>query len=178
MKKKLDYCKLARQSIEYYLVNKKTLSSLQDVPSKLKTKQAGVFVSLHNNINHDLQGCIGTFKPVMSCVALEIIHNAVSAAFYDPRFLPLKQTELSNINISVDVLGELEQVMDIKKLNPKKYGIFMQTPDNRKSALLLPLLDGVDTVDQQLEITAQKGYINLQKEQIALYRFLVKRYTE
>ena len=52
----------------------------------------------------------------------------------------------------MDVLGEAEEVTGIEDLDPKRYGIIVQTDDGRQ-ALLLPDLEGVDTVEQQIAIT-------------------------
>ena len=47
--------------------------------------------------------------PVQDNIALEIVHNAISACSEDPRFDPITEEELDNLIISVDILGEIEQ---------------------------------------------------------------------
>jgi uncharacterized protein (TIGR00296 family) len=103
----------------------------------------------------------------------EVIHNAVAAAFEDPRFPPLDRAELDEVEISVDVLSTPERVHDLNQLDPKKYGIILRK--GWKSGLLLPDLEGVDTVEEQIRITMMKAGL-LSLDGVEIYRFEVKRY--
>lgn len=162
---------LARQSIIYYLKNKKRLPLPDNLPPELTEKRAGVFVSLKKN--GKLRGCIGTFLPTQDNIALEIIENAISAAFHDPRFSPVTLNEVDKLTISVDILTAPEEVKDISELDPKKYGIIVS--HGYKKGLLLPDLEGVDTVEQQIDIARQKAGIYF-NEDFKIERFEVKRY--
>jgi len=162
---------LARQSIIYYLKNKKRLSLPDNLPPELTEKRAGVFVSLKKN--GKLRGCIGTFLPTQDNIALEIIENAISAAVHDPRFSPVTLDEVEKLTISVDILSTPEEVKDISELDPKKYGIIVS--HGYKKGLLLPDLEGVDTVEQQIDIARQKAGIYF-NEDFKIERFEVKRY--
>jgi len=162
---------LARQSIIYYLKNKKRLSLPDNLPPELTEKRAGVFVSLKKN--GKLRGCIGTFLPTQDNIALEIIENAISAAVHDPRFSPVALDEVEKLTISVDILSAPEEVKDISELDPKKYGIIIS--HGYKKGLLLPDLEGVDTVEQQIDIARQKAGIYF-NEDFKIERFEVKRY--
>ncbi|MDD5497350.1 MAG: AmmeMemoRadiSam system protein A [Atribacterota bacterium] len=162
---------LARQSIIYYLKNKKRLSLPDNLPPELTEKRAGVFVSLKKN--GKLRGCIGTFLPTQDNIALEIIENAISAAVHDPRFSPVTLDEVEKLTISVDILSAPEEVKDISELDPKKYGIIVS--HGYKKGLLLPDLEGVDTVEQQIDIARQKAGIYF-NEDFKIERFEVKRY--
>lgn len=162
---------LARQSIIYYLKNKKRLSLPDNLPPELTEKRAGVFVSLKKN--GKLRGCIGTFLPTQDNIALEIIENAISAAVHDPRFSPVTLDEVEKLTISVDILSAPEEVKDISELDPKKYGIIVI--HGYKKGLLLPDLEGVDTVEQQIDIARQKAGIYF-NEDFKIERFEVKRY--
>jgi AmmeMemoRadiSam system protein A len=133
--------------------------------------KAGVFVSLHKG--GELRGCIGTIEPAEGNIALEIINNAISAATRDPRFFPVTVDELPQLDYSVDVLTEPEPVASEKDLDPKKYGAIVEAGWRR--GLLLPDLEGVDTVERQIEICRVKAGIE-PKEPVKLYRFEVKRY--
>ena len=135
------------------------------------SEKAGVFVSLKKQ--GELRGCIGTFQPTTESVAEEIIQNAVSAATQDPRFSPVTEDELGEIEYSVDVLSAPEKVAGKEDLDPRKYGVIVKSGDYK--GLLLPDLEGVDTVDAQVNIAAMKAGISL-SEDIELYRFEVKRY--
>jgi AmmeMemoRadiSam system protein A len=162
---------LARQSIIYYLKNKKRLSLPDNLPPELTEKRAGVFVSLKKN--GKLRGCIGTFLPTQDNIALEIIENAISAAVHDPRFSPVTLDEVEKLTISVDILSIPEEVKDISELDPKKYGIIIS--HGYKKGLLLPDLEGVDTVEEECDIGRQKAgfFFNVD---VKIERFEVKRY--
>ncbi len=168
------YTNLARQSIAYYFKNKKVMLTPDDLPINLLNCRAGAFVSLHNK-DGALRGCIGTLIPTKNNVAQEIICNALSAAFDDNRFEPLQERELNNLVISVDILSEPEPINSIKELNPKKYGVIVQTKNGR-SGVLLPNLEGIDSVEQQISIACQKAEIYLNKDKISLFRFTVERH--
>lgn len=146
-----------------------------DIPEttseELLNTRAGAFVCL--KINGDLRGCIGTIEPVQDSLAKEIVCNAISACARDPRFLPVDCTEYPCLECSVDVLHEPEEVIDINELDPKVYGVIVESGSKR--GLLLPDLDGVDTAEQQIDIARHKAYIN-GSETIKLYRFRVERF--
>jgi AmmeMemoRadiSam system protein A len=135
------------------------------------TGKAGVFVSL--KIGGCLRGCIGTFQPCEPNVATEVVRNAISAATCDPRFSPVRKDELDSLEYSVDVLTAPEQVRDMKDLDPKRYGVIVQA--GRCRGLLLPDLEGVDTVEEQVGIAMQKAGIR-PGTPVTLYRFEVKRH--
>lgn len=166
--------KLARKTLEEYLAQGKKIKPPADIPDKFKVK-AGVFVSLHKKGR--LRGCIGTPFPTKANAAQEIIENAISSATKDPRFPPVKARELKDIDISVDILSQPEQVESPQQLDPKKYGVIVKR--GWQQGLLLPDLEGVDTVEYQLEIAKQKaGLFNVPLEELEIQRFTVKRYKE
>jgi AmmeMemoRadiSam system protein A len=170
-KNKSAYVKLARETIEKYVKTGEKMIPSPDILKKLKNKKAGVFVSLKKFGN--LRGCIGTFMPVREDIADEIIENAISAATADPRFPPVKVHELSDLTISVDVLSLPKEISDISELDPKKYGVIVGS--GYRKGLLLPDLEGVDTVEEQIDIAKRKAGI-YPGEKVKIYRFEVKRY--
>jgi len=157
--KKLDeedtHVKLARESLTHYLRNGKYLKLPSYVSEELKNARRGVFVTLHKE--GQLRGCIGTIFPVTNNIAEEIVRNAVEAGERDPRFLPVSEDELKEIDFSVDVLTEPE-IASIEELDPKKYGVIVSS--GHKTGLLLPDIEGVDTVEQQINIALQKAGIS------------------
>ncbi|MDF2569689.1 MAG: AmmeMemoRadiSam system protein [Sporomusa sp.] len=161
---------LAQESLTYYLKHGRPMDKPVELPEVLQG-QAGVFVSFKKS--GQLRGCIGTFAPTQPTIAEEIIQNAVSAGTEDPRFWPVELAEVSELEISVDVLEKPEQVASLDELDPKKYGVIVRT--GRRSGLLLPDLEGVDTADEQVAIAKEKAGIRPQ-EDIDLYRFTVTRY--
>lgn len=161
---------LARQTIETFVKEKKVISPPAELSPEMKGK-AGVFVSLHSKGR--LRGCIGTFVPTTENVATEIIHNAIEASTRDPRFSPVEENELADLEISVDVLTEPVKVASVKDLNAKKYGVIVKCGARR--GLLLPDLEGVNLPEEQIAICRQKAWIG-DAEPIELFRFEVKRY--
>ena len=169
--KESTYVKLAREAIENYIRYGKVISPPPDLPEEMVNQKAGVFVSLKKFGN--LRGCIGTFLPTEQNIAYEIIRNAISAAMEDPRFPPVTVSELDDLSISVDVLSPPEEVSDISQLDPKRYGVIVSS--GYKKGLLLPDIEGVDTVEEQINIAKRKAGI-YPGEKVKLYRFEVKRY--
>jgi len=170
-KEESAYVRLARETIENYIKQGKIITPPLNLPKEMINQKAGVFVSLKKF--GDLRGCIGTFVPTQGNIAQEIIKNAVSAAVDDPRFSPVNASELEGLFISVDVLSAPEEVKDNSQLDPKKYGVIVSS--GYKKGLLLPDLEGVDTVEYQIDIARRKAGI-YPDEKVKLYRFEVKRY--
>jgi len=161
---------LARKAVEKYVRYGKVFR-----PRKLTAEMksmAGVFVSIKKH--GELRGCIGTFMPTRANVAGEIVANAISSATQDPRFLPVGVSELDDLEYSVDVLTAPEPVRSADQLDPKKYGVIVEYGFRR--GLLLPDLEGVDTVEEQIGICMAKAGISA-GEPIKLYRFQVRRYN-
>jgi len=161
--------KLARETVETYIKEGKAVKP-KDLAPEMKEK-AGVFVTIHKK--GDLRGCIGTFDPTTDNVAEEVVRNAISSATDDPRFHPVTLAELQDLDYSVDVLTKPVPVKSKDELDPKKYGVIVASGWRR--GLLLPDLEGVDTVEEQIDICRQKAGI-APNEPIQLYKFEVKRY--
>jgi MEMO1 family protein len=168
-KEESEHVSLARRTLESFVRSKEIISPPAGSP--LLAEKAGVFVSL--KLEGRLRGCIGTIEPSQHTLADEIIENAVSAGFYDPRFPPVSADELDRLTYSVDVLSPAEEVDSLTELDPKHYGVIVQS--GARKGLLLPDLEGVDTVEQQLQIALQKAGI-APHENYRIFRFLVTRY--
>ena len=165
------YVNLARASVESWVRDHKHLPLPDGLPDEMLTRRAGAFVSLHRH--GQLRGCIGTIMATQKNVAEEILQNAVSACSRDPRFVPVTPEELNSLEISVDVLGDLEPIDSPAQLDVKRYGVIVS--HGYKRGLLLPNLDGVDTVEEQIRIARQKGGIR-EDEPYTLERFEVVRH--
>jgi len=165
---------LARQTVELYVKENKTPNPPDSIEG-IEIKQAGVFVSIKTK-EDELRGCIGTIFPTQDDIADEIISNAVSAAVKDPRFEPIEESELDNLVYSVDVLHPPEDVSSPSELDPKIYGIITISRSGRQ-ALLLPDLEGIDTVESQIAICKRKAGIPM-SEAVSVQRFKVERYSE
>jgi len=183
------YCQLAKDAIKNYLEKGEIIKPPIGLSQEFLEKKSGVFVTI--NKNGQLRGCIGTYLPTRVNIAEEIIQNAIAAAAEDYRFGPIRKEELPYLSYIVYILGEPELIKDIIELDPQKYGIIVKTTpiisagtENvvfngylpYKSGLLLPDLEGVDTVEEQISITCQKGEINPAKEKIIIYKFTVEKY--
>src|SRR5690348_11545611 len=109
---------LAEQAVEEYVRYSQRLEipSADQLTPELRA-HAGTFVSIHKK-NGDLRGCIGTFLPMRANVAEEIIENAIASATRDPRFYPIQEWELNDLDFSVDVLDEPEPAASLKDLDP------------------------------------------------------------
>jgi len=164
-----SFVRLARRTVESY-VDTGAVPKITDVSPEMQGR-AGVFVSLHKG--GELRGCIGTIEPQAENIAMEIIQNAVSSATRDPRFHPVTPVELEQLEYSVDVLTTPEKVESEAQLDAKRYGVIVQA--GRRRGLLLPDLEGVDTVAEQIRICRLKGGI-APGEPVQLFRFEVKRY--
>ncbi len=162
--------KLAESAVNAYVREGKIIKPPEELPSEMEIK-AGAFVSIHKM--GELRGCIGTIEPFTRNVAQEIIVNAISAAVRDPRFPPVTSAELKSLSYSVDVLTQPEAVKNKQELDPKKFGLIVECGFRR--GLLLPDLEGVENVDQQIDICCLKAGIS-PGEPLKLHRFEVKRY--
>lgn len=161
--------KLAKETIESY-VRDRTIPRPKELTPEMM-ERAGVFVSL--KVGGMLRGCIGTYEPAKANVAEEVITNAISSATRDPRFPPVTPGELADLDYSVDVLTTPEPVEGEAELDPKRYGLIVES--GGRKGLLLPDLEGVDSVARQIEICRSKAGI-MPHQPVQLYRFEVKRY--
>ena len=162
---------LAKDAVELFIREGKIREVREgEFPPEFR-ERAGVFICL--KIDGILRGCIGTFQPTELGIAHETVRNAISAATCDPRFTCVRAEELDVIEYTVDVLTPPVPVKERSELDPRRYGVIVQSGARR--GLLLPDLEGVDTVDFQISIAMQKAGI-LPGTPVKLFRFEVKRY--
>lgn len=169
---KNPYVRLARQNLNYYFSHGKKITEISGLSPELLNERHGVFVSL-KKFGH-LRGCIGTILPTTDSVGEEIIRNSIEAAFHDPRFPAVSEDEMEDIDISVDILMDSKPCQK-EELDPKKYGVIVSLGGRR--GLLLPDLEGVDTVEEQLRIACDKADIDFD-EDYKIEKFEVIRYKE
>lgn len=160
----------ARQVVEAMLGS----AHVPDPPDEDFYRQgAACFVCIKKE--DQLRGCIGTLEPAEADLGKEIIRNARSAAFGDPRFPAVAADELARLSYSVDVLSVSEGVAGAGELDCQKYGVIVSCDYRR--GVLLPDLEGVDSVEDQLSIACMKAGI-ASHEQFQIERFTVDRYRE
>lgn len=163
---------LARATVDSYIGSGTLPSIPEDFPEDYLERSAGTFVSLHEH--GELRGCIGTIAACQASIAEEVIANAVSASTKDPRFPAVRPDELDFLEYSVDVLGKPERIDSLDELDPKRFGVIVT--NGWKRGLLLPDLEGVDTVEDQVAIAMRKAGISA-GEPIELERFEVIRHS-
>lgn len=164
--KESAYVKLARESLEHFIKKGELLE-----PAKKSNSKAGVFVSLKKG--GELRGCIGTIMPTADSIEEEVVRNAVAAGTGDSRFPRIKEEELSEIDYSVDVLFQAEPVTSLDALDVREYGIIVKR--GRKRGLLLPRLEGINTIEKQLAVALSKAGID-PDDDYSIERFKVNRY--
>jgi len=162
--------RLAREAVETFVCHGRIIEPTE--LSEEMLERAGAFVSIKKR--GELRGCIGTFEATQANLALEVVHNAIDSATRDPRFLPVSPEELDQLSYSVDVLSPAEPVAGPEELDPKRYGVIVRLGLRR--GLLLPDIEGVNTVEEQLTIVKAKAGI-APEESPELLRFTVRRYS-
>lgn len=168
------YVELAKKTIDKFIRENSVYDPSQnELPEEMLSNRAGAFVSIHEN--GQLRGCIGTIAPTCKNIAYEIVSNAIAASTRDPRFDPIRTEELDKLEINVDVLSPEEPIDSPDQLDVNKYGVIVEK--GFKRGLLLPDLDGVDSVEQQIAIAKQKAGLDLDESGVKMYRFEVVRHV-
>jgi len=163
--------RLAKDAIEEYVRNRHKISLPEDFPAELREPGAA-FICIKKG--KALRGCIGTISPTRPSLGEEVVENAINACSRDPRFDPVEADELKDLEYTVDVLEKAEPVASAQELDPKGYGVIVEKGWRR--GLLLPDLEGVNTVEQQLQIARQKAGIGPEEADVSISRFRVSRY--
>lgn len=165
--------RLARKAVESYVLSGVQITYSAD--TELLKQRAACFVSIRKH-SGELRGCIGTIDPVKDSLADELITNAIHAATRDPRFPPVLAAELEALKYSVDILGPPEPAV-IEELDASVYGVIVEDESGSRRGLLLPDIEGVDSVVHQIEIAARKAGIPPDVK-LRLSRFRVQRFRE
>ena len=94
---------IARDAVAEHVAGRKGgAPRVEDLP-----EASGAFVTLKKK--GELRGCIGTLE-CRAPLAAEVARVAVCAAREDPRFEPVRASELDEIDVEVSVLGPLEEI--------------------------------------------------------------------
>jgi AmmeMemoRadiSam system protein B/AmmeMemoRadiSam system protein A len=125
-----------------------------NVDAPILKENRGAFVTI--NKKGQLRGCIGYIEgrgPLYKTV----IEMAEAAAFRDPRFSPVKDRELPELEIEISVLTPLRKITDVNEIEVGKHGIYIKK--GWYSGLLLPQVATEYNWDRQtfLEHTCQKA---------------------
>jgi len=122
---------LARDSIGAHL-QKGAMPSLEGA-SPLLCERRGVFVTLHRR--GQLRGCIGYLEAVKP-LGQAVVDMAAAAAFHDPRFVPLRENELADLELEISVLTPMERLERVEDIQVGKHGLYIEKGLDR--GLLLP----------------------------------------
>ena len=150
--------RLARHEIAATLKSGARLKRPESLSSSL-FENRGCFVTLHQN--QELRGCIGTIEPEQSLID-NVSHNAVNAAFRDPRFSPVVIDELDAINIEISVLSLPKELTftdgdDLKRqLKPGIHGVILSR-DWHRSTFLPQVWEQLPETELFLRHLCQKG---------------------
>ena len=123
---------LARTSIEATLDGRTPDMRVDEFDEDLR-RPAGAFVTLRKN--GDLRGCIGSIR-AMEPLYRAVASSAISAAFRDPRFFPVRKEEIGHLELEISVMGPIEQVRDINEIEVGRDGLIITR--GRSAGLLLP----------------------------------------
>ena len=169
---------LARQSIEYYLENKKILQP-EKPESIILNEMRAVFVTL--NINHNLRGCIGHMIAQMPLYKA-IAEMAASAAFNDHRFGPVKKSELKDISIEISVLTPMKRITSIDEIEMGRDGVYVKK--GMRTGVFLPQVADETGWDKKTfleNLCAHKAFLPkdayLDKD-TEIYIFQVEKFSE
>jgi AmmeMemoRadiSam system protein A len=110
---------LARESIAERLSGTETSPPR---PSGALAREGGAFVTLH--LDGRLRGCIGNFQG-SGTLAQTVREMARAAAFEDPRFPPLIQGELDQVDLEISVLTPLTRTQDLESIQVGRHGIYI-----------------------------------------------------
>jgi uncharacterized protein len=130
-KEKQLLLKIARDTIVSYVMDE-TVPQIEITNKNLQVNQ-GCFVCV--KINGMLRGCIGNFisqKPLY----LLVQEMAVSAATQDPRFYPMKMSELEDFNLEISVISPLSKISSIDEIKVGVHGLYLEK--NFSRGVLLP----------------------------------------
>ncbi len=175
--------KLARKSILSEF-SKKSIAEEDIEKLKHLSQKQGVFVTLHKN--SQLRGCIGFPYPVMPLYKA-VIEAAKSAAFSDPRFMPLQESELDEVKIELSVLSVPELIEAkspgdyLKSIKIGKHGLIIKS--GYASGLLLPQVPveqkwGVKEFLENLCLKAGLAKDEWKNMSNEIYRFTAQIYSE
>jgi AmmeMemoRadiSam system protein A len=161
---------IARQAIRHYLTTGAYLKCTDELSAEWQ-RPVGAFVSLARH--GELRGYIGPCLATHLHLGQAIIYHAGAAARTDPRFPSVALDDLTEVDISVDVLTAPEKVENNAQLDPKRYGVIVRV--GTRGGVLLSDIPQVTTADQQLAIACRKAGIG-SDEPVEIYRFEAMRY--
>jgi AmmeMemoRadiSam system protein A len=124
---------IARDSIAAVLEGRRPDLNRYAIDDDLR-RPAGAFVTL-NDRDGELRGCIGSIEPVAPLFQA-VSSSAISAAFRDPRFPPVKRDEFPSLHLEISVMGPILPVKDVSEIEVGRDGLILRR--GHSAGLLLP----------------------------------------
>lgn len=149
----------ARRHLEQVLNGQKGLTPSELPQTDALRKPGACFVTL--TMEGRLRGCIGSLAAHRP-LAADLLENAVAAATHDPRFSPLKGSELADVRIEVSLLTpatplEYRDGDDLlTKLQPGVDGVIL-TLDGHRATFLPQVWEQLPTPLEFLDHLCQKA---------------------
>ena len=113
---------IARTTLKEYIKNSKMPEIDKNGLSADLLAPAGAFVTLKEN--DELRGCIGNFAPSQALYSM-VQAMAVAASTQDPRFNPVKISEIKQLKIEISVLSPMKKIKSIDEIELGKHGIYI-----------------------------------------------------
>ena len=120
------------------LISRLTKTNVEtNFPPSFANEKFPLFVTWSKGKDKNLRGCIGTFYEDNLQKNLEKF--AITAAFKDSRFPPIKKDEIKDLNVGISLLANFEDANDCYDWEVGKHGIQIYFEKNGKySATFLP----------------------------------------
>lgn len=128
---KTELLAIARRTLDLF-VRERRVSEAAPLSRRLNAKR-GAFVTLRKNKR--LRGCIGFIEPIAPLYKT-VMQAAVYAASRDKRFPPVREDELSEVEIEISVLTPPRKIQDPKSIEVGRHGLIIEQGVRR--GLLLP----------------------------------------
>lgn len=146
------------------------------------SRPGATFVTLTQR--NELRGCIGSLQACDPLIE-DVSNNAVSAALYDPRFMPLAADELDTISVEVSLLSELQPIDfsseadALAQLRPNIDGVVFECGSYR-STFLPQVWESLPQPQQFLARLKSKARLaeDFWAEDIQLFRYTVSKWRE
>jgi len=173
---------VARRSIEQGLVTGRPLAVIpSEYHRDLKAVRAS-FVTL--NLHGRLRGCIGHLEAVQPLV-VDVAENAFAAAFRDPRFAPLKDSEWPEVELHLSILTRPEPMRFsdeadlIRQIRPGEDGLILQDGPNRGTFLPSVWESLPDPIDFLIHLKHKAGLAaNHWSNRVEVYRYHTESFGE
>ncbi len=149
-REKKELLELARNTIISHVKGHKAAEVLP-YDQRLRANSA-TFVTIKRN--GKLRGCIGNIMPVIPLYK-SVISNAVSASSRDPRFPPMTEAELKDMEVELTILSPLEPLENINEIIVGKHGLYLT--NGNASSVFLPQVP----VEQQWDLNAYLENLSL-----------------